>query len=72
MSLNFKPHEIIGYIEIDGKKVTYLKQGVKRNYNYTSPLGPEGQHINPAIVWLKRWELYYKKVVGIDDFKREH
>lgn len=72
MSKIFKPEEIIGYVEVDGKKVVYLKQGVKRNPNYYSPQEPEGQHINQSLVWLKRWEQYYKKVVGIDDFEKEH
>ena len=69
MSKNFKPEEIIGYLTIDGKQVTYLKQGVKRNPKYTYLDDAYESHLNQSVIWIKRWEEYYKKVVGIDDFE---
>ena len=69
MSKHFKPEEIIGYLTIDGKKVTYLKQGVKRNPRYQDHLIDDMMdHLNHSLIWIKRWEEYYRKVVGIDDF----
>lgn len=70
MSKHFKPEEIIGYLTIDGRKVTYLKQGVKRNPRYQDHLIEDMMdHLNHSIIWIKRWEEYYRKVVGIDDFE---
>ncbi len=70
MSKNFKPEEVIGYLTIDGKQVTYLKMGVKRNPKYESLDYDHTIQLNQALVWIKRWEEYYKKVVGIDDFEQ--
>ncbi len=69
---NFKPHEILGFLEIDGRKVTYLKMGVtrKRYYDHIDPTVLES-HLNMELINLDRWTDYYKKVVGVDDFSNE-
>lgn len=68
MSKNFRLDEIIGYLIIDGKQVTYLKQGVKRKPKYEYLDDAYESHLNQSVIWIKRWEEYYKKVVGIDDY----
>lgn len=69
MSKYFKEHEIIGYLYIDGKRVTYLKTGVKRNPKYNDHLEEdEMNHINQSLIALQRYTEYLRKVVGVDDF----
>lgn len=70
MGSNFKDREILGYTYIDGVKVTVLKMGVKRKH-YNDNLEPDElePHINQQLVDLKKWEKYYKQVVGLDDFE---
>lgn len=69
MSKNFKEHEVIGYLMVDGRKTVYLKMGVKRNYKYNDHLDDnEMDHINKSLVILSRYTEYLKKVVGLDDF----
>jgi len=66
----FKPEEIIGFLEIDGKRVTYLKPHVKRLSRY-----PETEHedvmnqLNQPLIGLQKYADYLKKVVGLDDFE---
>lgn len=65
----FKPEEIRGYIEIDGRKVVYLKTGVKRLHKYQDHLNEDyPTHLNQQIIFLQRYAEYLKKVVGLDDF----
>jgi hypothetical protein len=67
----FKKHEVIGYLIIDGKKVTYLKMGVKRQYRYQDYISYEYiDHINHQLHRIKKYGEYLKKVVGIDDYEK--
>ena len=67
---NFKPEEIIGFTEIDGKRVTVLKMGVKRK-RFNDDIDPnklEG-HINEVLINMEKWESYNKVIMGEDDFE---
>jgi hypothetical protein len=72
MSKHFKPEEILGYTEIDGRKVTVLKMGVTRKhfYDWIDPTSLEA-HMNQELINIQRWTEYYKKVVGEDDYANE-
>lgn len=71
-SKHFFDHEIKGITYVDGKKVIYLKTGVKRQWRYNDHLIEEHMdHLNKALLMLKGIEDYYKKVVGIDDFEKD-
>lgn len=61
MSKNFKPEEIIGYLNIDGKTVTYLKQGVKRNPHYDKPLEEEDFEDVNTRLWINTYWLMTHK-----------
>lgn len=66
---NFREEEIKGYINIDGKKVTVLKMGVKRIRRYYSVIDDTiMDQLNHEILFLERYAEYLKKVVGIEDF----
>lgn len=69
-SKHFKPEEILGYVTIDGRKVTYLKMGVvrKKYYDWIDPTTLEG-HLNKELLNYQKYEDYYKRVVGVDDFE---
>lgn len=71
-SKHFKPREVLGYITIDGRRVTVLRMGVtrKRYYDHIDPTVLE-PHLNQELVNLERWTEYYKKVVGAEDFENE-
>ncbi len=65
----FKPHEVIGYLEIDGRRVTYLKPGVKRLRRYPVTASDDyARHINQELVYFERWQKFAKSVLGIDNF----
>lgn len=67
-SKHFKPEEIIGYMEIDGKRVVYLKEGVKRLRRYQDHLSSDHvYHLNYYLINKKRYERFLKEVVGLDD-----
>lgn len=70
MSKNFKEHEVLGYTYIDGKKVTVLKMGVRRK-RYHEEVDPDmlESHLNQELIDLQRWENFYKRVLGLDDFE---
>jgi hypothetical protein len=70
MESNFKQSEVIGYTYIDGRRVTVLKPGVKRK-RYFDDIDPDRleSHINEIIVNQKKWEMYYKLIIGEDDFE---
>jgi hypothetical protein len=66
----FKEHEILGYLTIDDRKVTYLKMGVKRQPRYQDHLQYNyANHLNYQLLRIKQFGEYLKKVVGIDDFE---
>ena len=75
ISKNFYDREILGVMEIDGKKVLYLKPGVKRRFYAADMSNPKHYkletHINDELVNFQRWEDYYKKVVGVDDYEQD-
>lgn len=68
--MNFKESEIIGYLYIDGKKVTYLKQGVKRK-RFNDSLDPEQlePHLNQELINYQKGEYFHKVIMGKDDFE---
>jgi hypothetical protein len=66
---NFKESEIKGFIMIDGKKVTYLKPNVKRLNNYDYLDDRIMDHINQDLIRMKKYENFYRKIIGIEDFE---
>lgn len=66
-SKNWFDHEIIGVINMEGKKVIYLKSHVKRQWKYNDSLY-EGNmdHLNKKAIATERMQLFYKWVLGID------
>jgi hypothetical protein len=69
-SKHFYDDEIKGVMEIDGKKVIYLKSHVKRLYRYDDHLlEDQMDHLNKKLIFMKRLELYLKRIVGLDDFE---
>lgn len=67
---NFTEDEIIGFLEIDGKRVTYLKPHVKRLSRYPETLHEDQMdHLNQPLIGLQRYAKYLKEVVGLDDFQ---
>ena len=70
MSKHFKKEEIKGYIMIDGKKVTYLKTGVKcLKFNDDLGTGEHFEQLNQEIINHERRELALKILFGGDDFE---
>lgn len=71
ISKNFYDDEIKGVMEIDGKKVLYLKEGVKRRL-YQSDLSRDSYYhpdqINHLLIYLKKYEDMMKIMYGGDDF----
>lgn len=71
VSKNFTPDEIIGYLMIDGRQVTYLKPHVKRLHRYPETLHEDYMdHLNHGLIALQRYTEYLKKVVGLDDYEK--
>jgi hypothetical protein len=69
MSKNFKPEEIKGYLEIDGKQVVYLKTGVKRlKYNDDLGVGDHFEQMNQTMISNELREKVIKLLYGGDDF----
>lgn len=70
ISKNFKNNEIKGTINVDGKKVIYLKEGVKRKY-YNDSIDPEEleSHLNQELLVYQKAEKYYKYIEGTDDYE---
>lgn len=66
---NFKEDEIKGFIMIDGKKVTYLKPNVKciNKFDYLDDKIMD--HINQDLIRMKKYESFYRKIIGIEDFE---
>lgn len=74
ISKNFKDSEIKGVMYIEGKKVLYLKEGVKRRF-YKNDLPrwamENPSHINHLLVFFKKYEDTIKMLYGGDDFSTE-
>ena len=67
-SKNFFDHEIIGVINLDGRKVIYLKPQVKRQWKYNDHLiDTHMDHLNQRILAVKRLEFFFKNIMGIDE-----
>ncbi len=54
-SKNFKDEEILGITIEDGKKVVYLKQGVKRSYKYDYLKEEDISHLNHELLAYQRY-----------------
>lgn len=74
ISKNFKDSEIKGVMNIDGKRVLYLKEGVKRRF-YATDLSPRQMehpsHINHLLIYFKKYEDIIKMLYGGDDFSSQ-
>jgi hypothetical protein len=72
MSKHFKKHEILGYMMVDGRKVTVLRMGVtrKRYYDYIDPYTLES-HINQEMINYQKAEHFHKVIMGEDDFTND-
>ena len=69
LSKNFRDDEIIGILDIEGKKVLYLKTGVKRR-KFNDDLG-DGEHfeqLNQILIANELREKVMKVLYGGDDF----
>ncbi len=71
ISKHFYDNEIKGVLEIDGRKVIYLKDRVTRKHYYDWCNDDFLTQLNQNLIDLKRYEDYYKKIVGVDDFETE-
>lgn len=70
ISKNFKDSEIIGVLEVDGRKVLYLKTGVKRrNYNDDLGTGDFFPQLNQELIAQEKREKVIKLLYGGDDFE---
>lgn len=75
ISKNFQDHEIKGVMYIDGKRVLYLKDGVKRKW-YPEDMGNPSPHrmephLNMELIRYERHKKFYEEVLGIDDYTNE-
>ena len=67
-SKHFNEDEVKGYMNVDGKRVVYLKEGVKRK-RYNDNADPEKmEQLNQEMISYEKWTLYYQLIMGIDDF----
>ena len=72
MSKNFTEDEIKGIMYIDGKKVIYLKTGVKRkNYNDDLGTGDYLSQLNQELINYEKAEEHKKAIFGEEDFSNE-
>lgn len=75
ISKNFKDSEIKGVMYIDGKKVLYLKEGVKRRKYIEETLNVDESiletHINKQLINYQKWEKFYKRIIGVDDYSND-
>lgn len=76
ISKNFKDSEIKGVMYIDGKKVLYLKEGVKRRRYIEDTIGVDESilesHLNTQLLNYQKWEKFYKRIIGVDDYANEN
>ena len=67
-SKHWLEHEIKGIMNIDGRRVIYLKTPVKRLWRYNDHLMEyRMDHNNKSIAAAKSISLFYKLVLGQDD-----
>jgi hypothetical protein len=71
ISKNFYNDEIKGVLEIDGRRVIYLKERVIRKRYYDWCDDTQLSQLNQQLIDLQRYEKYYKEVVGQDDFEND-
>lgn len=67
---NFKESEIIGYLNIGGKRVTYLKMGVRRKH-FNDHIDPEvlESHLNQELINYEKGEYFHKVIMGEEDYE---
>jgi len=74
ISKNFDDSEIIGVMQVDGRRTLYLKQGVKRRL-YKSDLSRDSYYhpdqVNHLLIFFKKYEETVKMMYGGDDFSTE-
>ncbi len=73
LSNNFYNDEIKGILDVDGQKVIYLKEGVKRRRyieDMSTPLPEElDSQLNTELLNFQSMEKFYKIVMGLDDYE---
>lgn len=69
MSKNFFDYEIKGVLEIDGRKVIYLKDNVVRKRYFDFSDDQYAEHLNQEVVNAEKLQDFYKKILGVDDFE---
>lgn len=72
ISKNFFDDEIKGVLEINGRKVIYLKERVVRKRYWDWCNDTFLSHLNQELINQERIEKYYKEIVGIDDWANEN
>lgn len=74
LSKNFYDDEIRGIVEVDGKRVLYLKTNVRRRRYieemYEDPNEIDSQ-INKELIQRELREKFYKEILGLEDYKEE-
>lgn len=73
-SKEFKDHEIKGVYYENGKKVIYLKEGVKRKKFKEDLWNTEeilDSQLNKELIHYQKWERFYQIVMGEDDYENE-
>jgi len=73
MESNFRKREIIGFMYVDGIRVTYLKMGVKRKH-YNDNLEPDQlePHLNQILINFEKGEYFHKVIMGEEDFENNY
>lgn len=72
ISKNFYNNEIKGVMEIDGKRVLYIKTGVKRKH-FGDDLG-DGDYfkqLNQEMINYEKAEFFKKVIMGEEDYTNE-
>lgn len=75
ISKNFRDSQIKGVLYIDGKKVLYLKDGVKCKW-YPEDMGNPSpnrleSHLNMELINYERQIIFYRDVLGKEDLENE-
>ena len=75
ISKHYYDYQIKGVLYIDGRKVLYLKPGVKNKF-YPEDIGVPSvyalePHINQDLINYQSWENFYKQIMGVDDYGNE-
>lgn len=71
ISKNFYNDEIKGVMNIDGRKVLYLKPRVFRKRFYDWPDDEYISHINQELINYEKAEFFKKVIMGEEDFTNE-